>query len=336
MAHAERNGLQTARLRIPERVEPSSRRVSLDATDAAFFQDPYAAFQRISAVAPVFFWEELGLWCLTGYEAVNGIFRDRRFGREILHVATREEVGLAEPPEHVRPFYDVDNLTMLAREPPVHTRLRTLVNRAFVSRQIEKLRPRVAALAHALIDAFEGQGAADLIEAYCTPIPVTVIAELLGVPAEEGTRLVDWSHKMVAMYTPGRNRAVEDMAVSATREFAAFLKTHVAERRKAPRDDLLSHLIAAESAGQKLTEDELIAGTMQLLNAGHEATVHSLGNAVKAIFNRPVFWNRHRLPHFSQAIIRPPPPARRRCASTRRSTSSTATRSNPSRSRACA
>ena len=84
------------------------------------------------------------MWCLTGYEAVNGIFRDRRFGREILHVATREELGLPEPPEHVRPFYDVDNLSMIAREPPVHTRLRTLVNRAFVSRQIERLRPRVA------------------------------------------------------------------------------------------------------------------------------------------------------------------------------------------------
>jgi cytochrome P450 len=265
------------------RFEAAGRRASVDPTDPAFFQDPYAAFSQIRAVAPVFFWEELGLWCLTGYEAVNGVFRDRRFGREILHVATREEVGIPEPPEHVRPFYDVDNLSMLAREPPVHTRLRTLVNRAFVSRQIEKLRPRVAALANILIDGFEGDRAADLIAAYCTPIPVTIIAELLGVPAEEGPRLVDWSHKMVAMYTPQRNRAVEDAAVKATQEFVAFLKDYVAERRKEPRDDLISHLIAAEAAGQKLTEDELIAGTIQLLNAGHEATVHSIGNAVKAI-----------------------------------------------------
>jgi cytochrome P450 len=264
-------------------VTDAQRRVSLTATDPAFYQDPYAAFERIRAVASVFFWEELGMWCLTGYEAVNDVFRDRRFGREILHVATREEVGLAEPPEHVRPFYDIDNLSMIAREPPAHTRLRTLVNRAFVSRQIEKLRPRVAELAHGLIDGFAEKRSVDLIEAYCTPIPVTVIAELLGVPAEEGVRLVGWSHKMVAMYTPGRNRAIEDAAVTATREFVAFLKGYVAERRINPRDDLISHLIAAEGAGQKLSEDELIAGTIQLLNAGHEATVHSIGNAVKAI-----------------------------------------------------
>ena len=135
--------------------DPVSRRVSLDPTDPAFVQDPYAAFDAIRAQAPVFFWEELGLWCLTSYGDVNDLFRDRRFGREILHVATREELGLSEPPAHVQPFYDVDNLSMLAREPPVHTRLRTLVNRAFVSRQIERLRPRVAALANALIDGFE-------------------------------------------------------------------------------------------------------------------------------------------------------------------------------------
>jgi cytochrome P450 len=147
----------------PERIVAATRRVSLDATDPAFFQDPYAAFSRIRAIAPVFFWEEFGMWCLTSYEAVNGVFRDRRFGREILHVATREEVKLPEPAEHVRRFYKIDNLAMIAREPPVHTRLRTLVNRAFVSRQIEKLRPRVAALAEALIDGFEGEGSADLI-----------------------------------------------------------------------------------------------------------------------------------------------------------------------------
>ena len=267
----------------PVRIDPASRRVSLEATDPAFFADPYAAYERIRAVTPVFFWEQLGLWCLTGYEAVNGLFRDRRFGREILHVATREEIGLPEPPEYVRPFYAVDNLSMIAREPPVHTRLRTLVNRAFVSRQIERLRPRVAALANALIDGFAADRQAELIAAFCTPIPVTIIAELLGVPVDTAPHLIDWSHRMVAMYPPGRNRAVEDAAVAATNEFVAYLREIVAERRRAPRDDLVSHLIAAEAAGDRLSEDELIAGCIQLLNAGHEATVHAIGNAVKAI-----------------------------------------------------
>ena len=265
------------------RIDRESRRVSLDPSDPAFYQDPYAAFEAIRRAAPVFFWEELGLWCLTGYEAVNGVFRDRRFGREILHAATRQELGWPEPAEHVRPFYAVDDLSMIAREPPVHTRLRTLVNKAFVSRRIESLRPRIAALAHQLVDRIEGEGRADLIAAFCEPIPVTIIAELLGVPAAEGPRLVGWSHKMVAMYTPRRDRAVEDAAVGATLEFVEFLRGVVAKRRKNPRDDLITHLIAAEAAGDRLTEDELIAGAIQLLNAGHEATVHAIGNAVKVI-----------------------------------------------------
>jgi cytochrome P450 len=265
------------------RIDFATRRVSLDATDPAFYENPYASFEAIRALTPVFFWEQLGMWCLTGYGAVNGVFRDSRFGREILHVATRAELGWPEPPEHVRRFYEVDNLSMIAREPPVHTRLRTLVNRAFVSRNVERLRPRVAMLANELIAGFENAREADLIAAWCEPIPVTMIAELLGVPVEEGPRLVGWSHRMVAMYTPGRNRAVEDAAVAATEEFVAFLRGFVAKRRKAPRDDLISHLIAAEAAGDRLSEGELIAGTIQLLNAGHEATVHSLGNAVKAI-----------------------------------------------------
>jgi cytochrome P450 len=192
-------------------------------------------------------------------------------------------LGWPEPPEHTKPFYAMDDLSMLAREPPAHTRLRTLVNRAFVSRRIEQLRPRIAALAHKLIDSFEHQREVDLIEQFATPIPVIVIAELLGVPAEMAPLLLDWSHRMVAMYTPRRDRAVEDAAVAATKEFVAFLRTLVAERRIAPRDDLITHLIAAEAAGDRLSEDELIAGAIQLLNAGHEATVHSIGNAVKAI-----------------------------------------------------
>jgi cytochrome P450 len=267
----------------PARIDAARRRISLDPTDPEFFQDPYSAFHAIRAIAPVFFWEELGMWCLTGYEAVNAAFRDRRFGREILHVATREELGWPERAEHVRRFYAVDDLSMIAREPPAHTRLRALVNRAFVSRNIERLRPRVTELANTLIDEFEERRQADLIAAFATPIPVTLIAELLGVPAEEGPLLVDWSHSMVAMYTPSRDRAVEDAAVAATEAFVAFLKRHVAERRRAPRDDLISHLIAAEAAGDRLSEDELVAGCIQLLNAGHEATVHSIGNAVKAI-----------------------------------------------------
>ena len=267
----------------PFRFDPETRRVSLDARHPEFYLDPYPTFSTIRAATPMFFWEEYGLWCFLDAADVHALFRDKRFGREILHVATREELGIPEVPERLKPFTDIDALSLLDREPPAHTRLRALVNRAFVSRQVERLRPRIAALAHQLIDGFEKEGRVDLIAAYATPIPVIVIAELLGVPADRADDLLDWSHKMVAMYQFSRTRAVEDAAVKAAEEFVAFLKGYVAERRREPRDDLLSTLIAAEEAGEKLTEDELIATCILILNAGHEATVHAIGNGVKAI-----------------------------------------------------
>ena len=261
----------------------ASRRLSLDPRDPAFFNDPYRAYGRLHAHAPVLYWEQYGHWFFLGNADVNRLLRDRRFGREILHVATREELGLPEPAAHTRDFDAIDAHSMLEREPPAHTRLRTLVNRAFVSRQVERLRPAIAALAHALIDAFPAGEPFDLLEAYATPIPVRVIARMLGVPEETAPRLLDWSHRMVAMYAFGRTRAVEEDANAAARDFAAFIRETVAARRGAPGDDLLSVLIAAEEKGDRLSEDELVSTAILLLNAGHEATVHALGNAVKTI-----------------------------------------------------
>jgi cytochrome P450 len=171
----------------------------------------------------------------------------------------------------------------LELEPPEHTRLRALVNRAFVSRQVERLAPRIAALAHRLIDGFEEAGEADLISAFATPIPVAVIGELIGAPAEMAPHLLEWSHRMVAMYQFGVTREIEDSAASAAKDFAQFLREYIARRRADPRDDLISRLIEAESDGSRLTESELVATCILLLNAGHEATVHGIGNGLKAM-----------------------------------------------------
>ncbi|WP_075215655.1 cytochrome P450 [Mongoliimonas terrestris] len=251
--------------------------------DHAFGQNPYPIYDRMRAHGPAVFWEDYGFWCFTGFEPVGALLRDKRFGRAILHVASREELGWPEIPERLKPFYDVEAHSLLETEPPVHTRLRTLVNRAFVSRAVERLRPRIAALANDLIDRFEGVGTADLIAAFATPIPVIVIADLLGVPAAMADRLLDWSHRMVAMYQFNRTPAVEDDAVAATEGFVAFMRSYVDERRSKPGDDLISHLIAAEEAGERLSTDELITTCILLLNAGHEATVHAIGNGVKAM-----------------------------------------------------
>lgn len=265
------------------KIDAARAAVSLSPTDAAFVQHPYPAYQAIREACPLFFWEEYGCWCAASHQMVFDLFRDKRFGREVLHVATRAELGWPEPQSHLAPFDAVDAHSMLEREPPVHTRLRTLVNRAFVTRQVERLRPRIAALANQLIDGFEGQGRVDLIGRFATPIPVILIAELLGVPVEMAPQLLDWSHRMVAMYQFSRSRGIEDQAVAAAEDFSAFLRGYVERRRAEPRDDLISHLIAVEAEGDRLSEEELISTCILLLNAGHEATVHAIGNGVKSI-----------------------------------------------------
>ncbi len=259
------------------------RRLWLDPSDPRFVQDPYRSYEAMRAAGPALFWEQYGHWCLFDHDGVSAGLRDRRLGREILHVASREELGWEEIPARLAPFYDVDALSMLEREPPAHTRLRGLVSRAFVTRQVERLRPRIAALAHGLIDGFEADGRTELIASLAVPVPVAVIAELLGVPAQAGGQLLDWSHRMVAMYRIGRTRAEEDSAVAATTEFVEFLKELVQARRRTPQDDLVSRLIEARDEGGRLTEDELIASCILLLNAGHEATVHAIGNGVRAV-----------------------------------------------------
>jgi cytochrome P450 len=270
------------------RIDAQRRSVSLDPRDAAFFNDPYAAYRAIRAVAPVFFWEQYGFWCFATHADVSALLRDRRFGRQILHLASREALGWREPPAHLQPFLEVESHSLLSLEPPEHTRLRNLINRAFVSRQVERLAPRIAALANESIDQFEGRRTIDLLEEFATPIPVIVIAELLGVPTDMWPRLLDWSHRMVAMYQFGVTRAVEDSAVAATREFTAFLLDYIALRRGAPADDLISRLIAAEAGEGRLSEEELVASCILVLNAGHEATAHGIGNGVKAMLEAPI------------------------------------------------
>lgn len=269
-------------------IDSARRRVRLDPRDPRFFNDPYSAYAEIRAATPVFFWEQYGFWCFAAYSEVSALLRDRRFGRQILHVMSRESLGWPAPPAHLEPFDAIERHSLLELEPPEHTRLRALVNRAFLSRQVERLAPRIADLANDLIDAFEAQGEAELIGEFATPIPVAVIAELIGVAGDMESQLLEWSHRMVAMYQFGVTRAVEDAAATAASEFAQFLRETVAARRGDPRDDLISQLIAAEADGARLSPAELVATCILLLNAGHEATVHGLGNSVKTILETRV------------------------------------------------
>lgn len=248
--------------------------LSQSPTDPAFVQDPYPFYERARALGPFFRWEDYNLTCTGNVAAVNAIFRDRRFGREPI-----------EPPvipPHLAPFYAVEAHSMLELEPPRHTRLRNLVLRAFTSRRIAGLAPDITELAEELIGAFPA-GDFDLLQAFAQPLPVRIIARLLGVPEEMAPDLLRWSNAMVGMYMAGRTRGVEDRAVAATEAFVTFLRGYIDQRRARPADDLITQLIAAEMEGERLSTDELISTCILLLNAGHEATVHTIGNGVKAL-----------------------------------------------------
>jgi cytochrome P450 len=251
--------------------------------DPAFFQNPYPFYAQQHGSHPAFFWEEYGHWCFSDFKSVSALLRDKRFGREILHVATREEIGLPEPRPHVADFDLTEKHSLLNLEPPDHTRLRTLVNRAFVSRQVEQLRPRIRQLANEIIDGFEGEDRVDLIKAFAAPIPAIVIAEMIGLPAEMATQLLSWSNRMVTMYMYNVTRETELDANQAAADFTAYLRSVIAERRKAPREDLLSHMLTTDRDGDVLSDEEVMSTAILLLNAGHEATVHTTGNGVKSI-----------------------------------------------------
>ncbi len=259
--------------------DPTTKCVSIDPRNEKFIQDPYRAYAFLHDVAPAFYWQEFGFWCLAGFDEVNIALRDRRLGRERPVEATQK----TEDRDHLFDFDRVEAHSMLELEPPTHTRLRSLVNRAFVSRQIERLRPQVELLANELIDAFQPAGSVDLLPAFATAVPITVITSMMGLPNQDGAQLLKWSHAMVKMYTPSHNHDTELEANDAAKQFAAYLTQKVAERRKQPGDDLLSVLIAARDHGEKLSDEELISSAILLLNAGHEATVHQTGNAIRTI-----------------------------------------------------
>lgn len=286
---------------LPASFRLRDRSLGLDPSDRAFVDNPYASYAALHAAGGVFFWEQYGLWCFGGHDDVNRLLRDRRLGRE-----NRWGPPLHAGPEraHLADFDRVESGSILEREAPAHTRLRALLTRAFVSRKVERLKPRIAALAHDLIDRLPADGAFDLLPAFATPIPLAVICDLLGVPEAAGPQLLDWSHAMVEMYTRRADRLTEERANRASAEFASFVTAVVGDRRRTPGDDLLSLLIAARDHGEKLSDDELVSTTVLLLNAGHEATVHQAGNAVKTLLEQGGDPRRHfATPELAEATI---------------------------------
>ncbi len=264
--------------------------MSFDPYDPEFLRDPYPTYRRLRA-APPFFDEAWGLTFFSRYDDVTGILRDRRFGRDVRHAVPREEV---DPDVYERIYPSrYPTWTRLIRdsfidlEPPRHTRIRRLVQWAFSRRASESYRARMQETADRLLDRALEEGRMEAISDFATPIPLTMIAELLGIPGGDQPRLVAWSHAIVRLFDQGCTETEAEEAERATREFAEYVADLLAERRARPGDDLVSSLVAAEMDGDRLSEDELVATCILTLNAGHEATVQAIGNGILALARDP-------------------------------------------------
>ncbi len=262
-------------------------RIEQNPRDHRFVQNPYALYEKLHAQGLPVFWEDYGFWCLSSFAAVNAALRDRRFAR--LPPPSHARPAIAP---HLRDFAAVERYSLLAMEPPEHTRLRKAVNRAFLSRQVERMTPEITALAHRCIDDFESDDRAEILSQYATPIPVAVITRLLGVAQGAGEQLIKWSHAMVRVYTLTQSYDDEIAANTAAREFQDFIKGVISVKRQQSADDLISHLLTKQQGEQALSDDEIVSVVILLLNAGHEATVHQLGNAIRTLLNHYAGANR--------------------------------------------
>jgi hypothetical protein len=258
-----------------------------DVRDPAFLADPYPVFNRLRTSTPAF--KALGRWFITRYDDTTQLLRDRRFGKDY-----------ADPDALMRRFGPtalqepaVVELThmMLMRDPPDHTRLRGLVVKAFTARRIEAMRARVHDLTNHLLDKVIPLGRMDMIRDLAFPLPVLVICELLGIPEEDQARFVTGSSSGAALLNPTPpTRAELDDANRGSLESAAYFDALFKQRRREPRDDLITQLVQVEEFGDRLTTAELRANVNLLFAAGHETTVNLIGNGFLSLLRHPEQW----------------------------------------------
>ncbi len=265
----------------------------IDFADPGFLQDPYPALNTTREATPIF--DQVGKdglrrWFLTRYEDVFRVLRDRRLGRVPEPIMTRAEVGLPPLRSDWGPYNDVEQWSLLMLEPPEHRRLRQLVYREFTPKRIDGLRPVIVAHADRLLHEASQHTRFDLLSDFAQPFSIHVIAELLGAPIEDWPRYLDWSHHIVKMYELDTTDDQATSAVRASVEFASWCRDLIAERRTHPADDLISGLCTVETSDGRLSDREVISTIVLLLNAGHEATVNSLGNGMVSMLAAPDAW----------------------------------------------
>jgi len=226
---------------------------------------------------------------VTRHADVRACLRDRRLGRNFRHVGSEDEFDAAEPLDpRWQAFWNTERWSLLWIEPPEHTRIRKLVAAAFTPRSVESLREPSEQLARELMP----EGSFDLLRDYAQPYSIAVICRMLGVPTDRARDLLAWSHSMVKMYELDTTHEQAERATQAAAEFTAYVGSLVAQRRREPQDDMVTRLAEVEVEGKRLTDAQIVSTMIVLLNAGHEATVNTLGNGVLALLRHPDQWRR--------------------------------------------
>jgi cytochrome P450 len=253
-----------------------------DLQDPDLVANPYPIFSELRKSEKLLWSDRLGLWLAPTYDLANTTLRARTLGRLYQDRLPQSEWEI---------FNWLHSDSILDSEAPKHTRLRALVQKAFTPGRIESMRPNVEQLCTQLLDdaqlKISQTGSFDVLADYAEPLPVLVIADLLGVPREMASDLRRWSQDIVKMYEFGRTREIELAAQKAGFEFSQYIAGLAKERKVNPKDDLITALVEVEEQGEKLNEHELIAMCVLLLNAGHEASVNGFGNGMVALFNHP-------------------------------------------------
>lgn len=261
--------------------------VSFNPTDASFLQNPYPTYARLRQNAPIFFYEPWGKWVLTRYEDINVLLRDKRLGRVIHH--RHPELAPPQKSEYAA-FHAIQQGSLLEIEPPDHSRIRAVVHTIFTPKHVRQLSEKVTALCERLADDMGArlEREANLITEFAEPIPVTVIAELLGVPESDRHLLVPWSKAIIGMFEPEGTPEMARAANSAAQEFSDYLRELIKAKREQPQNDLISRMVEVhDTQPDKISESEIVANGILFLDAGHEAVVNVIGNGMLALLRHP-------------------------------------------------
>ena len=250
---------------------------------AGVIDDPYPTYRRLQQRDPAHWSPLLNAWIFSRYEDTDEVLRDQdRFEKnEEDPLERRRELGMPDDPEFV------SKISMLFLNPPDHTRLRSLVSKAFTPRAVAALEPRIRELAHELLDGAGGEPQFDMMDVLAYPLPTIVISEMLGIPAEDRAQFKEWSDALARQIEPNISHTESRAAWAAAAELDAYFGRIIEQRRTEPSDDMISALIAAENEGDQLDHEELIVMLRLLLVAGNETTTNLVGNGLLALLQHP-------------------------------------------------